>query len=273
MASDMDSKEEKSSQENVDFLSQLLASRLNGTLTNIGKYAMNWLVGNKSDDIYWNFDVSNTKQKYIAFTMDDSPGIGLQGTIEILDFLKSLNIQITFFIISSMVRDPTTKEINPNAAKVIRRMLADGHELGNHAVYDKKLMNLEENEYYENIKECEDTICLFDKTFQNKKVKWYRPPWGAMTKLHYDVVHKLGYKVAMANKFGRDINNCQNFNFLVDFYTNDIKNGDIIVMHTPDEHNKTQKRYELLKPIKAIIQKLQRRDVILTTLSEVYART
>eukprot|EP00483_Globobulimina_turgida_P010443 UN10464 len=228
---------------------------------------MNWLVWNTNNDIYWNFDLKKTNKKYVAFTMDDSPGIGLKGTMELLDFLKSLNIQITFFIISSMVRHPITKEINAAAAKVINRMLCDGHELANHAVYDEKLINLQENEYYEKIKECEDTICEFDKNFKNK-VKWYRPPSGMMTKLHYNVLNQFGYKIAMANKYGRDTQNCKSINYLVDFYTNDVNEGDIIIIHTPDELR--EDRYELLKAIKIIITRLHNNGILLTTLSNVY---
>eukprot|EP01084_Bolivina_argentea_P278813 476486_1 len=271
---DEESKEEKKQNNNVtetvDFISKIFcSSSLNGPLTSIGKHAMNWLVWNTNNDIYWNFDLSQKKKKYIAFTMDDSPGIGLKGTIELLDFLKPLNIQITFFLISSMIRNPISKKINAEAAKVINRMLLDGHELGNHAVYDEKLINMEENEYYNKIKECEDTICEFDKNYKkNNKIKWYRPPSGLMTSLHYNVLNKFGYKIAMANKYGRDTRNCKNTNYLVNFYTNDINAGDIIIIHTPDELR--EDRYELLEAIKIIIMKLHNAGMLLTTLSNVY---
>ena len=203
--------------------------------------------------------------------MDDSPGLGLKGTMEILDFLKELNIQITFFLISSMIRDPDTKEINAESAKVINRMLQDGHELGNHAVYDEVLINLKEDEYSAKIKECEDTICEFDTDFKDRSIKWYRPPSGTMTKTHYNVLTNNGYKIAMANKYGRDTRNCKCTNYLFDFYTNNVNNGDIMIIHTPDE--KKGDRYDLMKALKKIILKLHNDGYKLTTLTNVYEQS
>lgn len=267
--------DEQKTDETVDFVSQIFASRLNATLTSIGKFAMDWIVWNTTDNIYWNFDIkqnNNNDKKYIAFTMDDSPGLGLNGTIEFLDFLKEENIQITFFLISSMIRDPHTKELNPAASKVIDRMISDGHELGNHSVFDEKLININETEYEYKTSECEEMICLFDKQFGDKnKIKWYRPPSGIMTKLHYDILTKKGYKIAMANKYGRDTRNCKNTKYLYDFYTNDVNNGDIMIIHTPDE--KRDDRYSLLNVIKKIILKLKQDGFILTTLSNVYEQS
>ena len=117
---DDEKKDTENAAENVDFVSKIFASGLNKAFTSIGKFALNWLVWNTEDNIYWNFDLSHLKNdntKYIAFTMDDSPGLGLNGTIEFLDFLKELDIQITFFLISSMIRDQQKKELDPEAQK------------------------------------------------------------------------------------------------------------------------------------------------------------
>ena len=88
---------DENKQEKVDVICKIFASRLNGPLTSIGKFAMDWLVWNTDNNIYWNFDLNenstnNNKHnhpKYIAFTMDDSTGRGLNGTIEFLDSLKT----------------------------------------------------------------------------------------------------------------------------------------------------------------------------------------
>ena len=98
--------------------------------------------------------------------------------------------------------------------------------------------------------------------------KWYRPPSGIMTKLHYDVLTKNGYKIAMANKYGRDTRNCKNSKYLFNFYTNNVNNGDIMIMHTPDE--KRDDRYHLLRVVKKVILKLVNDGFVITTLTEVY---
>ena len=134
--------------------------------------------------------------------------------------------------------------------------------MGNHAVYDEKSIN---------INECENMICSFDKEFKDKENKWYRPPSGIMSKLHYDVLTNKGYKIAMANKYGRDTRNCKNSKYLYEFYTNNVNSGDIMIIHTPDE--KRGDRYLLLNVIKKIILKSREDGFILTTLSNVYQQS
>ena len=60
-------------------------------------------------------------QKEIALTFDDGPD--RQWTPEILDILKEKHVKATFFLIGS------NAEANPG---LVQRILAEGHELGNH---------------------------------------------------------------------------------------------------------------------------------------------
>ena len=117
------------------------------------------------------------------------------------------------------------------------------------------------------IKECDDVIAEFDHGFRKRKVKSYRPPHGVMTKAHYKAVTNMGYKIAMSNKFGNDVQEPQNYHFLVDFYAQNVNAGDILLMHTPDE---SMGRYPLLRAMKTIIHKLHCDGVRMTTLSNLY---
>ena len=178
--------------EKVSWSAKLLTSTWNPVLTSIAKHAVDWLCWNTNKNIFWNFEVKDASTKMIAFSVDDAPGKGLKGMNEVLDIMKEYQVHCTFFIISSHIRDPKTKRIDKKAAAVIDRMLSEGHELGNHGSEDEKLFNLSEEQYVSAIKESEDVIAEFDNGFKEKKVKWYRPPHGIMTKTHYKVVTNMG---------------------------------------------------------------------------------
>ena len=277
--SNIEEKKGEEATENVSFLTKIYASSINATLMKVAETSLNWMVGNKDNNIFWNFNMPQSQNKnasdktLIALTIDDAPGYNLDGIVELLDFLKEQDVKVTFFIISSMIKNPNTNEMNESAAKIVRRMLSDGHELANHAVIDKPLKNLTESEYYDAIKECEDAILLFDEHFNDKdRIKWYRPPSAIMTKTQYKVLTKINYKIAMASKYGLDTENVECTKYLRDFYTNNMQNGDLMVMHTPD---KRVKRYPLIYAIKQIIidLKTQKKGIQFGTLSTLYHRS
>ena len=70
----------------------------------------------------------STSEKVIAITFDDGPE--RNNTPRLLDMLKQRNIRATFFVVGNMVRS------NP---QLLRRMIAEGHEIGNHTVTHRTL--------------------------------------------------------------------------------------------------------------------------------------
>lgn len=72
------------------------------------------------DDTYTRI---RTSEKVIAITFDDGPHP--QNTPRLLDMLKERGVRATFYVVGNMVR------YNP---QILRRMVAEGHEIGNHTV-------------------------------------------------------------------------------------------------------------------------------------------
>ncbi|GAB3676215.1 hypothetical protein GCM10027589_46340 [Actinocorallia lasiicapitis] len=60
------------------------------------------------------------KEKCVALTFDDGP---VRGTAKVLDALKQENVKATFFVLGENVRE------HPD---MLRREIAEGHEIGNH---------------------------------------------------------------------------------------------------------------------------------------------
>jgi peptidoglycan/xylan/chitin deacetylase (PgdA/CDA1 family) len=86
---------------------------------------MRWLAG-MFPRVLWMMQPPRHRHcKIAALTIDDAP---TNATDEILDLLATYQCHATFFIIGS--------QAETHAAQ-LQRILADGHEIGNHTFYDK----------------------------------------------------------------------------------------------------------------------------------------
>ena len=72
-----------------------------------------------------------TQAPFIAMTFDDGPHPVY--TPRLLDILKARNIKATFFVVGTNTR---------RYPGIIRRMIAEGHEVGNHTVTHKYLSRI-----------------------------------------------------------------------------------------------------------------------------------
>ena len=121
-------------------------------------------------------DVTHTKpatyaqvhvdQPYIAMTFDDGPSA--ENTPRLLEMLKERHIKATFFLIGQNVAS------NP---ELVRRILADGHEIGNHSWTHPQLSKLSDERVTSEITKTQEAINQasgFTPTL-------LRPPYGAIT--------------------------------------------------------------------------------------------
>jgi peptidoglycan-N-acetylglucosamine deacetylase len=122
---------------------------------------------------------------YIAMTFDDGPSA--ETTPRLLDILKERNIKVTFF------------EIGQNAERnpaIVKRILAEGHEIGNHSWTHPQLSKLSDERVTEEITKTQDAI-------KNASGSGYtptllRPPYGAITARQKDWIEKqFGLSIIM----------------------------------------------------------------------------
>ena len=92
-----------------------------------------------------------TKQKLVAITFDDGPHI--VNTPKLLELFKKNDVKATFFVIGKSVKR------HPELAN---RMLAEGHELGNHTLTHADLAKLGDLEKVR--KQIEDTQGILKDT-------------------------------------------------------------------------------------------------------------
>lgn len=103
-----------------------------------------------------------TNEKIIALTLDDGPNEPY--TSELADFLKDRGVKATFFEVGECV------ERHPDAS---RRLLADGHVIGNHSVSHQFHKYLKQLNFAGQVEHNQDII---EKTI-GKRPALYRSPW------------------------------------------------------------------------------------------------
>ena len=120
---------------------------------------------------------------YIAMTFDDGPSP--ETTPRLLDILKQRNIKATFFMIGQ------NAERNPT---IVQRILAEGHEIGNHSWTHPQLSKLPDDRVTDEINKTQAAI----KSASGYTPVLLRPPYGAITARQKDWIEKqFGLSVIM----------------------------------------------------------------------------
>ena len=117
-------------------------------------------------------------EKVIYLTFDDGPVPG--PTEFVLDQLQSASALATFFCIGDNVRK------HPG---VFRRILAEGHAVGNHTFNHLKGWNYSVDEYLTNVQMCTDVmLATAPEGFLAEKLL-FRPPYGRITRRQIKALH------------------------------------------------------------------------------------
>ncbi len=116
---------------------------------------------------------------YIAITFDDGPQP--QNTPRLLDMLRARNIKATFYVIGRSV------DLYP---QVVRRTVAEGHEIGNHTYTHRLLSKLSDSEVSTDLARCRDSIARA----AGVQPRTMRPPYGGLLQRQREMVHsEFGY--------------------------------------------------------------------------------
>lgn len=120
---------------------------------------------------------------YIAMTFDDGPQP--QNTPRLLDMLRARNIKATFYVIGKSV------DLYP---QVVRRTVAEGHEIGNHSNTHRLLSKLSDDEIRSDLRLCENAIVRA----AGLKPPTMRPPYGGLLQRQREMVHaEFGYPIIL----------------------------------------------------------------------------
>lgn len=140
-------------------------------------------VGNPSSNFSKNAGVTfsrvSVSGNYIAITFDDGPHP--QNTPRLLDMLAKRNIKATFYVIGRSVNT------HPD---VLRRTVAEGHEIGNHSHTHRLLSKLGDSEVRKEMQLCADAV----GKAAGVRMRTMRPPYGGLLQRQRELIHnEFGY--------------------------------------------------------------------------------
>ena len=170
--------------------------------------------------------LGNTKEKVIYLTFDAGYENGC--TAKILDILKKHQVPAAFFLVGNYME---------RNADLVRRMVEEGHIVGNHTMHHKDMSQISEKEAF--AKELTDLEDLF-RTITGKELpKYYRPPQGIYSQENLRMAKDLGYQTVFWSLAYVDWNNNDQptpeeaFQKLLPR----THNGAVILLHSTSETN------------------------------------
>ena len=138
--------------------------------------------------------LGDTQKKVIYLTFDAGYENGC--TAKILDVLKAHHVPAAFFLVGNYIE---------KNADLVRRMVDEGHIVGNHTMHHYDMSKLSAKEAFS--KELTDLETLFEETTGKDLPKYYRPPQGIYSKDNLLMAKELGYQTVFWSLAYMDWNN------------------------------------------------------------------
>lgn len=186
-----------------------------------------------------------TDQFKIALTIDDAPDATT--TPAILDLLSKYETKVTFFLIGEKVLQNED---------IVKRIIDDGHEIGNHNFKDETSLFLAEEEFEIQLKKAHEILSKFEK------IKWYRPGGGLYNCRLINQIKQLNYTPVLGSVYPYDTI-IKFTKFYTYFVVKSSNPGSIIILHDGQRRGA-----RTLKALNEIIPKLRNKGFTFVTLSE-----
>lgn len=199
------------------------------------------------------------KEDTIYLTFDDGPIPEV--TPWVLDELKKYNAKATFFCIGENVQ---------KHPEIFRRMLAEGHSVGNHTFNHLNGWHTETSEYVKNVEKAgrqmiedgrqmtEEGSRMIDNSkivnHQSLIVNLFRPPYGKITSQQAKILQQKGFKIVMWDILSYDYDTTISPEKCLQNVLKNIKPGSVVVFHDSLKAEKNL-RYVLPKVLEFIGEK------------------
>ena len=191
-----------------------------------------------------------TSDSLIALTIDDGPHPTL--TPQILDVLAEHEARATFFIMGRHV---------PGNEKLLCRMVAEGHELGNHTMGSTPSLFLSSETFERRMHQAHRQLAPFDS------VQWFRPASGLFDAEMQEQVERHGYRIALGSVYPNDAQN-PFVGYLAGFILRHAEPGSVVILH-----DGAWWRTRTVHVLRRVLPELRRRGYRIVTLSELVAAT
>lgn len=135
----------------------------------------------KQYDAYYvgDTDTQNGKTLYLTFDAGFENG----NTAPILDALKKHNAKAAFFLVKNYL---------DTAPELVKRMVAEGHTVGNHTASHPDMSKIADRAAFE--RELTTLEDAYRSLIGSDMPKYYRPPQGNFSELNLQMAKELGYR-------------------------------------------------------------------------------
>lgn len=169
--------------------------------------------------------LGETQKKTIYLTFDEGYENGYSE--KILNVLKEYDVKAAFFVTKSYIRD------NP---ELIKRMVAEGHIVGNHSVTHPDMTKLTAEQIATEINDCS---AYFKEVTGQEMPHFFRPPEGVYSIHSLEQTQALGYKtIFWSFAYGDwDVNNQPGKEAAYNMVMENYHNGSIMLLHAVSQSN------------------------------------
>lgn len=181
--------------------------------------------------------IGDTSKKVVYLTFDEGYENGY--TPKILDTLKANNVKSIFFVTGPFLKQ--------NEA-LVKRMLDEGHQVGNHSINHPSLPTLDYAGF-------ENELLGLEKLMNEKFGKGFtymRPPMGEYSERTLEAAKQLGYKSVFWSYAYKDydVNDQKGADYAYNMVMNNLHNGAVYLLHAVSKDN-TEALDRIIKDIKA----------------------
>ena len=155
-----------------------------------------------------------THDKCVYLTFDDGPIPEV--TPAILDVLAKYGVKATFFVVGDNIQ---------KYAHVYARVIAEGHQVGNHTMHHIKGTKCSLEQYIRDVEACEACIG------QSRGQRLFRPPYGKMKPKQKSAILDRGYEIILWDVLTHDYNPRYTPERMLKIVKKYTRNGSIINFH------------------------------------------
>ncbi len=164
------------------------------------------------------------KDNTVYLTFDDGPIPNV--TPWVLEELKKHNAKATFFCIGNNIQ---------KHPEVYKRVIAEGHSVGNHTFNHLNGWKTELSVYIENTEKAKKQLEI-DKSWKldaerSSSKLLFRPPYGRITSEQAKMLQKKGYKIVMWDIVSYDFDTTISAEKCLENVIKNIKPGSVVVFH------------------------------------------
>ena len=185
-------------------------------------------------DPFLTWKMKKAEKPTLYLTFDDGPHPEI--TPWVLAILAEFKAKATFFCVGANVE---------KYPEVYRRILHEGHAVGNHTFHHLKGWEVSNEDYFNDIDACAQLV----------DSKLFRPPYGKITPSQALKLRRDGYKIIMWSVLSRDFEPELNQEESVNAVRQNSDNGSILVYHDSLKAEKNLR--EMLPQVLAHFRKQQ----------------